>query len=287
LQDNFQNMQGKVCLVTGANSGIGKGTALGLAKMGATVIMVARNPKKGQAAREEIKTLSGNDAVELMLADLSSQTAVRGLAASVKEQFDYLHVLVNNAAIIPPERTITMDGIETQFAVNHLAPFLLTNLLIDFLTSSAPARIVNVASTAHRDGKIDFDDLQSEKKYNRLGWQQYSNTKLANILFTNVLAQKLEGTDVTANSLHPGVIWTNLWRGFPKFLYPLAKLLFKQVDEGAQTSLYLAASPDVEGVTGKYFKDKKVVDGAPQAYEQGVAQQLWQVSAELTHLSVT
>ena len=145
-------------------------------------------------------------------------------------------------------------------------------------------RIVNVASTAHRDGKIDFDDLQAEKKYNRLGWQQYSNTKLANILFTNILAQKLEGTGVTANSLHPGVIWTNLWRGFPRFLYPLAKLFFKQVDEGAQTSLYLAASPDVEGVTGKYFKDKKAVEAAPQAYDQDVAQRLWQVSEGFTSL---
>jgi NAD(P)-dependent dehydrogenase (short-subunit alcohol dehydrogenase family) len=277
-------MRGKVCLITGANSGIGKGTAFGLAKMGATVVMVARNLEKGQAALEEIKEASGNDSVDLMMADLSSQAAVRELAASFEEQYENLDVLINNAAIIPPKRTITVDGIEIQFAVNHLAPFLLTNLLIDTLKASAPSRIITVSSTAHRDGKIDFDDLQSAKKYIRLGWEQYSNTKLANILFTTVLSQKLEGTGVTANSLHPGVIWTNLWRGFPSFLYPLAKLIFKPVAEGTQTPLYLATSPEVEGVTGKYFKDRKPIEAAPQAYDQSTAQRLWQVSAELTSL---
>jgi len=286
VQDNSNDMRGKICLVTGANSGIGKGTALGLAKMGATVVMVVRNLESGQAAREEIMERSDNDSIDLMLADLSSQSSIRELAASFEEQYHSLDVLINNAAIIPPKRTVTIDGIETQFAVNHLAPFLLTNLLIDMIKTSAPARIINISSTAHREGKIDFSDLQSEGKYIRRGWEQYSNTKLANVLFTNLLAQRLIGTGVTANSLHPGVIWTNLWRGFPSYLYPLAKLIFKQVEEGAKTTLYLAASLEVEGVSGKYFKDRMPIETAPHAYDQDTAQRLWQVSAELTSLGM-
>lgn len=285
MQEIPHDMRGKICLVTGANSGIGKETALGLARMGATVVLVSRDPEKGRATMEEIMARSDNDTVDLILADLSSQAAVRELATSFEDQYECLHVLINNAAIIPPKRTTTIDGLETQFAVNHLAPFLLTNLLIDKMKACAPARIINVSSKAHRDGKIDFNDLQSEKKYIKLGWEQYSNTKLANILFTNVLAEQLNGTGVTANSLHPGVVWTRLWRGFPRILFPLAKLVFNPVEEGAQTLLYLATSPEVEGVTGKYFKDSMPVEAAPQAYVQGTAQRLWQVSVELTSLS--
>jgi NAD(P)-dependent dehydrogenase (short-subunit alcohol dehydrogenase family) len=279
-------MRDKICLVTGANSGIGKETTLGLARMGATVVLVARNPEKGQAVLEEIRARSENDSVDLMLADLSSQAEVRKLTASFEKRYEGLHVLINNAAIIPPKRTTTIDGIETQFAVNHLAPFLLTNLLKRMMMASAPARIINVSSKAHRDGKIDFNDLQSEKKYLKLGWEQYSNTKLANIHFTNVLAQQLEGTDVTANSLHPGVVWTRLWRGFPRILFPLAKVVFDRVDEGAKTPLYLATSTDVDGITGKYFEDSMSIKAAPKAYDQDTAQHLWRVSAKLTSLEL-
>jgi len=284
MQNTNRDMYGKVCLITGANSGIGKATACGLAKMGAIVIMVARNPVKGRAAMKEIRTQSNSNTVDLMLADLSSQAEVRRLAASFIEKHDRLHVLINNAGIIPPKRTVTVDGLETQFAVNHLAPFLLTNLLLDVLKDSAPARVVNVSSTAHRDGKIYFDDLQSERRYIRLGWQQYCNTKLANILFTIMLAQHLEGTGVTANCLHPGVIMTNLWRGFPRFLRSLARLFFDSAENGAQTTLYLATSSEVEQITGKYFVHSKAVEAASQAYDKDAVRRLWQVSAELTGL---
>ncbi|MCP4426089.1 MAG: SDR family NAD(P)-dependent oxidoreductase, partial [Chloroflexi bacterium] len=197
------SMKGKICLVTGGNAGIGKATAVGLAQMGATVVIVARSPERGEPALADIRRQSGNDAVDLLIADLSSQLQIRQLAADFQRQYPQLHVLVNNAGVIPPTRQLSEDGLEMQFAVNHLAYFLLTYLLLDKLKASAPARIVNVSSMVHSWSSIDFTDLQNEKRYDPS--DIYAQTKLMNVLFTYELARRLDGTDVTVNCLHPGV----------------------------------------------------------------------------------
>ena len=205
----------KVCLITGATSGIGKATAMGLADMGASVVMVGRDRGRGEAALAEIKEKSANASVDLMLADLSSQEEIRRLADEFKEAYPRLDVLVNNAGVIRSRRTTTADRLQTTFAVNHLAYFLLTNLLLGVLKASAPSRIVNVASEEQRNGTIDFDDLQGKKQY-KTG-KAYGQSKLANVLFTYELARRLEGTGVSANCLHPGVVWTNWGAGFLGF----------------------------------------------------------------------
>jgi len=199
-------MTGKVCLITGANSGIGKATALGLAKLDATVVIVSRDKDKGEAALLEIRTRSGNKNVDAMVADLSSQDSVRELAHDFKARYKKLHVLINNAGVFLPKRVPTVDGLEATFATNHLGHFLLTNLLLDVLKASAPSRIINITSSAHRGTEMDFEDLQGEKKYS--GFHAYSQSKLANVLFTYQLAKLLEGTGVTVNCLHPGVVRT-------------------------------------------------------------------------------
>jgi NAD(P)-dependent dehydrogenase (short-subunit alcohol dehydrogenase family) len=276
-------MRGKVCLITGANSGIGKATALGLANMGATVVMVCRNRNRGDKAFNAIRKESGNDAVHLLIADLSTKSAIHNLVAEFKDRFSRLDVLVNNAAILTRKRRLTSDRIETQFFVNHLAPFLLTHLLIDVLKANAPSRIVNVASTAHSSGTLNFDDLQGEKRYK--GWQTYANTKLANVLFTYELARRLEGTNVTATCVHPGVTHTNLLSNYSFFLNVLFHLLqrfFRQPDEGAMTPVYLASSPEVEDVTGKYFKRCKPLGTSEESYNRDVQRRLWEASESLT-----
>jgi NAD(P)-dependent dehydrogenase (short-subunit alcohol dehydrogenase family) len=209
-------MRGKICIVTGANSGIGKATALGLAEMGATVVMLCRDRGRGEAAQAEIRGEAGGDAVELMLADLSFQASVRDFVERFGRAYDRLHVLVNNAGVVAPRRTVTADGLELTFAVNYLAPFLLSNLLVGALKAGAPSRVVNVASSLHRRGKISFDDLQLEKDYNfaRAGYQ----SKLALILFTYELARRLEGAAVTANCLHPGAVRTHIAEGLPWYV---------------------------------------------------------------------
>jgi len=282
-------MNGKTCIVTGANAGIGKATALGLAKMGAKVVMVCRSRERGEVALAEITRESGNDSVSLLLADLSSQTAIRNLAADFTATSPSLHVLINNAGMIPKRRTVTEDGLETQFAVNHLAYFLLTNLLLDKLKASAPARIINVSSKVHERASIDFDNLQSERSYRPT--HVYAWTKLANVLFTYELARRLEGTGVTANCLHPGVVRT----GFGKNNSGYAKLIFQtfQVvarpwilspEKGAATSIYLASSPEVEGVTGKYFVDCRETPSSPASYDEDSQRRLWEVSEEMCGL---
>jgi len=279
-------MNGKICLVTGANTGIGKATALGLAKMGATMVMVCRSRERGEAALTEIKRESGNDGVSLLLADLSSQAAIRHLAREFTSKHTALHVLINNAGIIPRKRTVNEDGFETQFAVNHLAYFLLTNLLLDRLKASAPSRIINVSSRAHGRPFIPFDDLQSERSYSPT--QVYGWTKLANVLFTYELARRLEGTCVTVNCLHPGVVATNLLAGYmPCGLRFVAKMIGVSAEEGAQTPLYLATSPEVERVSGKYFVNQTAVQSSKTSYDTTGANRLWQVSAELTGLPVS
>lgn len=285
MSSALDSMAGKVCMVTGANSGIGKATALGLANIGATVVMVCRSQERGEAALTEIKQKSSSDRIFLLLADLASQTSIRGLAEDFKSQYSALHVLINNAGIIPRKRQETVDGFETQFAVNHLAPFLLTNLLLDVLKSSAPARIVTVASDMHRGATINFDDLQSVESYRPV--RVYSQTKLANVLFTYELARKLQGTKITANCLHPGMVATKLLAdgiGIPRPLKSTTKLIGSNPETGAKTSLYLAASREVEGVSGKYFVKQKAVESSKISYDQGVASRLWKQSAELTGL---
>jgi NAD(P)-dependent dehydrogenase (short-subunit alcohol dehydrogenase family) len=275
-------MKGKICLVTGANAGIGRATALGLAQMGATVIMVCRSRERGETVQREIRAESGNSQVDLLLADLSAQADIRRLAADINANYSALHVLINNAAIIPQQRRETADHLEMQFAVNHLAYFLLTNLLLDKLKASAPARIVNVASQVHASGVIDFDDLQARRHYHAS--QVYSNTKLANVLFTYELARRLQGSGVTVNCLHPGVVATNLLNDYMGVPHGRRD---RGIDtsKGAQTSLYLATSPELAGVSGRYYVNQEERRSTAVAYDETLARRLWQVSAELTGLN--
>jgi retinol dehydrogenase-14 len=281
-------MGGKVILITGGTSGIGKAAATALAGMGATVVITGRNEERGKRALQEIREESGNDGVELILADLTVQDEVRRLAEELRERHKQLEVLVNNAGLVLSERTETPDGIETQLAINHLAPFLLTNLLLDLLKESAPSRIVTVSSDAHRWAKIDLDDLQSRKRYR--GMQVYGKTKLANIMFTYELAERLEGTGVTANCMHPGGVNTNFGnnQGGPmNLLFRLFKPFMRSPEQGADTLIYLASSPEVEGMTGKYLADRKVKAASDAAYDETTRKRLWEASEELTGLKVT
>jgi retinol dehydrogenase-14 len=281
-------MGGKVVLITGGTSGIGKAAATALAGMGATVVITGRNEERGKRALQEIREESGNDGVELILADLTVQDEVRRLAEELRERHNQLEVLVNNAGLVLSERTETPDGIETQLAINHLAPFLLTNLLLDLLKESAPSRIVTVSSDAHRWAKIDLDDLQSRKRYR--GMQVYGKTKLANIMFTYELAERLEGTGVTANCMHPGGVNTNFGnnQGGPmNLLFRLFKPFMRSPEQGADTLIYLASSPEVEGMTGKYLADRKVKAASDAAYDETTRKRLWEASEELTGLKVT
>lgn len=275
-------MQNKICMVTGANSGIGKVTALELAKRGATVVMVCRNRSKGEAAQAEIKAQSGNASVDLMLADFASLASVRQLTEDFQQQYQQLHVLVNNAGLYLDKRYETRDGFEMTFGVNHLAHFLLTNLLLDMLKASAPARIINVSSEAHQFGRLDFDDLQGRRRYD--GMRAYGQSKLANILFTYELDRRLAGTGVTVNSLHPGAVASNFARdtsGLFSLFFGLARPFMRSPEQGAETSIYLAAAPEVANVSGKYFSDKRAVRSSPRSYDQESWQRLWQVSEEL------
>ena len=289
MQTLNTSMQGKVCIVTGANSGIGKATSLGLAQMGATVVMVCRERTKGEEAQNEIKTKSGNDAIDLLLADLSSQDSLRQLVENFLQHYTQLHVLVNNAGGVNLSRRVTVDGFEMTFSVNYLAPFLLTNLLLDKLKASAPARIVNVSSESHQSGYIKMDDLQLEKKYRLM--RAYGQSKLALVLFTYELARRLQGAGVTANCLHPGFVATNIGQsGVGRVGRSIVKLIFSSLgispEEGAKTSIYLASSPDIEGVTGKYFVKSIPVRSAPISYDESLQRQLWEESAKLVNLPV-
>jgi len=287
VTDNIMN--GKVCVVTGATSGIGAETAKQLARQGATVIVVGRSAQKSAATVAHIRQQTGNAAVEFMLVDLSSQKEIRRLAQQFKSKYQRLDVLVNNAGIVMLRREESVDGIEMTFAVNHLSHFLLTNLLLDTLIASAPSRIVNVSSALHAQAKMNFADLQGKQNYN--GLFAYSQSKLANILFTYELARRLAGTGVTANALHPGAVRTNLIANngwfFKWVVQPLFDLQAVSVEEGAKTSVYLATSPEVEEVTGKYFGKQKVWRSSSESYDETAARQLWQVSAELTGLLVS
>ena len=279
----MSSMQGKVCLVTGSSSGIGKVTARELAQMGAAVVMVCRNRAKGEAVQVEIKEVSGNTRVDLIVADLSELSEVRRVASEFKQNYAQLHVLVNNAGGINSERKVTSDGLEFTFATNYLAPFLLTHLLLDVLKASAPARIVNVSSTAHTRGKVDFADLQGTHRYSFA--KAYGQSKLALIYFTYELADRLKGTGVTVNALHPGVVASNFNDGMRGLAHVIGALIYTlvgvPVEKGAQTPLYLATSPEVEGVSGRYFSDCKETPSSRLSYDSTVRQRLWRVSEEL------
>lgn len=287
MEQNDASMQGRICLVTGATSGIGKATALGLARQGATVVMVGRNQAKGEAARQEVQEASGNASIDLLLADLSSQASVRQLAATFLARYEHLHVLINNAGVFQLRRTLTVDGLETTFAVNHLAPFLLTHLLLERLKASTPARIVNVSSGSHYSGRINLENLQLERGYNV--WRAYAQSKLAMLLCSYKLVRQLEGSGVTLNCLNPGFVATNIGMSNvgPK-MQTGAKALLSHLgsspEKGAQTSLYLATSPEVEQTSGKYFDQLVLKQSSKYSYDQALQEQLWQASARLVNL---
>ena len=276
-------MRGRTCLITGANSGIGKVMALEIAKKGANVVMVCRSKERGEAAQKEIVNQSGNESVELMLADLSLMKEVRNLVEEFKQKHDKLHILINNAALWPTKRILTSEGLETQFAINHLSHFLLTNLLLDVIKSSAPARIINTSSGLHKRAKIDFDNLQAEKSYKHM--RVYGQTKLENVLFTKELARRLDGTGVTVNSFTPGMTSTNLGRSMSGGAKWFMRHVARSPEKGASTGVYLATSPEIEGVTGKYFGDSKELVSNKIADDVEIAKRLWKVSEELAGLS--
>jgi len=277
------SMEGKICIITGANSGIGKATAIGLAKMNATIVMMCRSKERGEDAQKEIIELTDNKKVDLFLCDLSSQESIRKFVSEFKSKYQKLHILINNAGIMLSKRVTSVDGFEMNLAVNYLAPFILTNLLLDVLKKSAPSRIINVSSAAHRMAKMDFDDLQSEKMKYRL-FKIYGVSKLALMLFSYELSRRLEGTSVTLNTLHPGVVNTNLGQDQSSFSKGFAKLFFKKSEKGAETSIYLASSQEVEGITGKYFAKKQQKQSSEESYNEDYAKRLWELSTEMTQL---
>jgi len=283
------DVSGRTVLVTGATSGIGLEASVELARRGARVVMVGRDPLRTDAARADIVARSGSGEVTALHCDFSSQEAIRALARSFQERHDRLHVLVNNAGGVNKKRRLTADGIEATFAVNHLGYFLLTNLLLDRLAASAPARVVTVSSVGHRRGALDFDDLGYERGYGVM--RAYTRSKLANVLFANELARRLAGTGVTSNSLHPGAVATNIWSGAPWWAKPIVQVLFRPFfispQQGARTIVQLAADPQLEGVSGRYFEEGTEMPAAPLALDEALARRLWDVSAAMTGLDGT
>jgi NAD(P)-dependent dehydrogenase (short-subunit alcohol dehydrogenase family) len=278
-------LAGRTVLVTGGTGGIGKATALGLATMGARVAITGRDRARSEAAAREVRAAGGQ--VDVFVADLSSQSEVRRLADEVLRALSRIDVLVNNVGGYWNTRHETADGLERTFAVNHLAPFLLTNLLLDRLTQSAPARVVTVSSNAQAQGRIDFDDLQGLRSYS--GARAYSQSKLANVLFSYELARRLDGTSVTANALHPGVVSTSFGAEDPatvqRVLIPFVRRFMKTPTEGAATSIHLASAPALEQVSGCFFADSKPKTSSTLSYDQATATRLWQVSADLVGLN--
>jgi NAD(P)-dependent dehydrogenase (short-subunit alcohol dehydrogenase family) len=280
----------RVCLVTGANRGIGRATAEGLARAGATVVAVARDAARGEEAVAAIRAATGNGAVHLLVADLSSADSIRELGAAFRERFDALHVLVNNAGLFLNERRTSAGGHEMTLAVNHLGYFRLTHELLDLLRAGAPSRVVNVASEAHRGARLDPDDLHLRNGYD--GMTAYANSKLLNVLFTYELARRLERSGVTANCLHPGVIRTHLLaqygRGLPwalRWMTPLFLAFLPGPEKGARTSLHVATSAALEGVQGLYFKDSREIRSSADSYDRALATRIWDMSCAMTGIA--
>lgn len=283
----MNELGGKTILITGATNGIGKVAALDLAKKGAAVVIVGRNPSKTKETVQEIRSQSSNTAVEGMIADLSSLTAVRHLADEFREKYPHLHILINNAGGIFANRQLTVDGYERTFAFNHLAYFLLTNLLMDMLKESAPARIINVSSRSHQGAVLNFDDLQNERQYGIGGARAYGQSKLANLLFTYELARRLTGTGVTVNAVHPGSVATGFGEnngGAMRLAMRIFHSFSLTPEQGADTIIYLASSPEVKGVTGKYWVNRTPVPSSPNSYDEAVQKRLWAVSIQMTGL---
>ena len=272
----------KTALITGATGGIGKVTALALARQGYQVLLTSRDPAKGQRVLEEIKSETKNDAPQLFLGDLSSMDDVRRVALEVRAKHPKLGVLVNNAGGLFDKRQTTVDGFEMTFAFNHLAYFLLTNLLLPNLEVAKYARVVSVSSAANRSGKVRWDDVQFEKRYS--GWSAYGQSKLMNVLFANALARRLHATGVTSNSLHPGIVNTGFGKtttGLNRLVARASNLFSATPEKGAETTLYLATSPEVKDVSGQYFADKKVAKANRVAYDEEVQERLWRLSEKL------
>lgn len=280
-------MNGQIVMITGANSGIGKETAVELAKMGATIIMVCRNKQRGENALKEIKERAHSEKVELFLADLADQNSIRSMVKDFKMKYDNLHVLINNAGAWLTKRSTTSEGYEKTFAVNHLGHFLLTYLLLDMLKASTPARIINVSSQAHKFAKLDLDDIHMENNYR--GFRAYGNSKFENLLFTYKLAERLKNTGITVNALHPGTVRTNFGKNINgkllKVLFNFFRLFLISARKGARTSIYLASSPEVQDITGKYFIKRKIRKSSKLSYNKEFQRKLWQISENLTHIA--
>jgi NAD(P)-dependent dehydrogenase (short-subunit alcohol dehydrogenase family) len=279
-------LRNRVCLVTGATRGIGHETALGLAQLGARVVLVARDARRGQRVVEEIAMRSGNAAIELLVADLASQRSIRALADAFRRRHARLHVLVNNAGALFPNRSLTVDGIEHTLALNHLGYFLLTELLLDVMRASAPARIVNVASGAHARGRVDFDDLQSLHRYG--GLTAYRASKLENLWFTYELARRLAGSGITVNAMHPGTVATRFGLDEPgwfKLVKTLIRPFLRTPEEGAETAVWLASAPELASVSGCYFVDGQERRSSRRSYDRDAQARLWTMSEHLTRRS--
>jgi NAD(P)-dependent dehydrogenase (short-subunit alcohol dehydrogenase family) len=273
-----KDLSGKVCLITGASGGLGKATALGLARLGATVVMASRDKARGEADRAEIASATSNPNVKLMLLDLASLQSVREMALRFKGEHGKLDVLINNASVFKGKRTVTPDGLEAMFATNHLGHFLLTNLLLDELKASQQARVINIS--APTTTKLNFDDLQGEKKFSALS--AFGASKMCNLLFTYELARRLAGTSVTSNALHPGLMKSNLLKEAAAPIRWLTSLFSSTPERASESLVYLAASPDVASVTGKFFKGKKVSSSAAYSQDEAVQKLLWDVSMQLS-----
>lgn len=268
-------MKDRKVLITGATSGIGKETAIGLGKLGASLVFTTRDLEKGKRVRDEIIAASGNGDVEFLYCDLASFESIRKCCDEFKARHDRLHVLINNAGVWDRRRRVSKDGIENMFAVNYLAPFLMTPLLLDTLKGSTPSRIINLTSGLH-SGTINFDDIESEKSFS--GFKVYRQSKLAVILYTRLLAKKLEGSGVTVNCLAPGMVATNLGRDAGRFSRAMFRLLGKKSEKGAETPIFLASSQDVENVSGEYFSKKAVKRSSEESYDIELAERLWALS---------
>jgi len=275
-------MEGRVCVVTGATAGIGLATALGIARQGATVVIVSRGAERCGAAADQIRNQTGNTNVDFLVSDLSMQNEIRRLAAELKDRYPRIHVLVNNVGGLFMNGQKSPAGIEMTLALNHLSYFLLTNLLLDTLKASAPARVINVSSFVHTGVRIDFSSMDWG------GWKGYKRSKLANILFTYELARRLNGSGVTANALSPGFVASNFGknnRGFFRLVRPVVYSVAISNEQGARTSVYLACSPEVEGISGKYFVRRKERRSSDASHDRDAAARLWQISAEMTGVS--